>query len=540
MKKSLVFSIVFLISILANITKVNAQETCSRFYTDGLNSYILRDDNQILIEDVEFNATFSTYLIANKNYYWSYFYSNNLDYDVLLLYTVAQPSLKGTISNNIGSSNYGKFNLEVAYTYSSSWPVYEFRVGHDNTIKRVRKVLGTGSITLVNQYSPFDLWLNSWGTNNELVTELSVTNTSNNQTVKFSKNEENYCALPSKIPEPTFEANYTQYNDQNIAVNLTINFKDFDLEKYDYLLSFDEGKSYKNINTNIDDKGNYILTRLENFNVLAKVVDKSSEEFITSAYYADSLTTLDNFMVFYEDSTKNEYVTVDNKEYLYSKTIRMYPITQVENLQYRYTTDNEVYQYFSDVIEKKSFKNENITVEVVDKYYNVIKTFSYSVTGFESSAELGETIIFDEFIDSEDKEKIIVYLRILNANSSHNYYVKQENSSYKKVYPWNWQSGQYYFESTDTIKNYCARITNEKNELIKEECYTIKGFSTTKNFHSFMIKIKRFINNQKDTINSLSNAVDDFFLMIPDPIFNLLTFLYFLLCLGAIIWNVRR
>lgn len=346
--------------------------------------------------------------------------------------------------------------------------------------------------------------------------------------------------IPSTINAPTFEANYTQYNDQNIAVNLTINFKDFDLEKYDYLLSFDEGKSYKNINTNIDSEGNYILTRLENFNVLAKVVDKSNNNSIFASYYVDSLTTLDNFIVFYEDSTKNEYVTVDNKEYLYSKTIRMYPITQVENLQYRYTTDNEVYQYFSDVIEKKSFRNENITVEVVDKYYNVIKTFSYSVTGFESSAELGETIIFDEFIDSEDKEKIIVYLRILNANSSHNYYVKQENSSYKKVFPGNWESGQYYFDSTDTITNYCARITNEKNEVIKEECYTIKGFSTTKNFHSFMIKIKKFINNQKDTINTLSNAVDDFFLMIPDPIFNLLTFLYFLLCLAAIIWNVRR
>lgn len=527
MKKLLVFSIISFISIFSFNMRSKALNTTCADYVEGSGKYyFIWNEKEIEINSELLGSVkwtdFTTKMSLIDNISW-YVFENSYTGEVMLLLT-----------------DYGVYGLD-SYTYAIRY------VQTSQLNKHFFKfIFNNGVLTSSSIYTNTSYIIEDYGSNrrgriiNTSSGSFNVKTPSNvSQSIKIE--ESATCSyIPSTINAPTFEANYTQYNDQNIAVNLTINFKDFDLEKYDYFLSFDEGKSYKNINTNIDSEGNYILTRLENFNVTAKIVDKSNNNSIFASYYEDNLTTLDNFIVFYEDSTKNEYVTVDNKEYLYSKTTRMYPITQVENLQYRYTTDNEVYQYFSDVIEKKSFRNENINVEVVDKYYNVIKTFSYSVTGFESSAELGETIIFDEFIDSEDKEKIIVYLRILNANSSHNYYVKQENSSYKKVFPLNWESGKYYFDSTDTITNYCARITNEKNEVIKEECYTIKGFSTTKNFHSFMIKIKRFINNQKDTINSLSNAVDDFFLMIPDPIFNLLTFLYFLLCLGAIIWNVRR
>ena len=530
MKKSLVFSIVFLISIFSfNIRSKALNTECANVIL-GEEKHIILNNTDIKIDENTVDSLdllqINTLLPTWQNKRWYVFEDNNTGEVVVILTNWWATPWESSSWNNI---NYLRYNGSL-----NTYDYIIFKIKNNQIT----------STKIYNNYSSYVIYSfsSSGGTVvNTSYGSISYCNTTSSSCKTYEIPENNTCSyIPSTINAPTFEANYTQYNDQNIAVNLTINFKDFDLEKYDYLLSFDEGKSYKNINTNIDSGANYILTKLENFNVTAKVVDKSNNNSIFASYYVDSLTTLDNFIVFYEDSTKNEYVTVDNKEYLYSKTIRMYPITQVENLQYRYTTDNEVYQYFSDVIEKKSFRNENITVEVVDKYYNVIKTFSYSVTGFESSAELGETIIFDEFIDSEDKEKIIVYLRILNANSSHNYYVKQENSSYKKVYPWNWQSGQYYFESTDKITNYCARITNEKNEVIQEECYTIKGFSTTKNFHSFMVQIKKFINNQKDTINALSNAVDDFFLMIPDPIFNLLTFLYFLLCLGAIIWNVRR
>lgn len=530
MKKYIIFLGICLISIFSKNVDVKAAEYCSRLYVENSNIYVLRDDNQILIENVEFNTTFKTLTVAGKDYYWAYFESTNNDFDTLLVWIGTQPTIKVSPLSN------GNYRLTNAYTYNSTYPMYFIKIGHDNTITDVDKYLGSPA---GNQWS-YTWYFTSWGTSRADYI-LTLNDMDNDVDISYELNESNYCALPITIPEPTFSAEYTQYEGVNAAVNLTINFEEYDLEKYDYLISFNEGKNYQKINTSIDNEGNYTITRFYNFNVMAKVTNKTTGEEISSSYYEDSITPVEDYMIFFEDPLRNEYVTVDTKDYLYSKTLRISPRFLVKNVSYRVSFDGgETYQYFYDFFEKKVFKNQPVLVEMVDKYYQIIGTFNYGITGFEESVEVGEKIIFNEYEDPEDANNYIVYLRILNANSTNNYYVKYENSSYKKVYPLTWENGAYYFESTSTIKNYCARITDKNNEVIQEECYTIQGFTTGQNFSSFIKRIKAFIDGQKDVISDISDGIDEFFSLIPTPIYNLLVFIYFLACLTAIIWNIRR
>lgn len=537
MKKYVLFLGICLISIFSFNLNAKASDYCSRFYTDGLNSYVLRDDNQILIENVEFNTTFGSLLVQEKNYYWTYYYSKAVDYDLLLIYTVAQPSLKGTIS-----STTGRFNLINAYTYSSSYPVYEIKVGHDNTIQNVRKVLGTGALTSVNQWSTSYFWLSSWGTNNDSVNELSVMNTDTDEYVTFAKNEADYCTLPLTIPEPSFDVAYTQYNDQNAAVNVTINFTDYDLEKYDYFISYDEGQTYQNINSRVSYyEGKYIITRLDNFNVTAKIVEKETGEFITSRYYEDSITPVENFIIFYEDSSKYEYVTVDAKDYLYSKTLRIYPLFAVPNLQYRVSIDGgETYTNFEDIYEKKVFKNTSFWVEILDDNYNVIASKNFVTRGFEETEEIGSQLVFYEYEDPEDDTKRIISLKVININPNNYYFVQYGNSAYNRVYPLTWETGAYYFESTDQIISYCARITDSNLNVIKEECYMPKSLSETQLFSKYINKFIDFVDARTVQIMKISDTIDYIYLKLPEDYRTLLEFIYLAMCIGAIIWNLRK
>lgn len=506
MKGCYKYLFIFLVSFFfINLNNVFASDYCSRFYTDGSNSYILRDDNQILIEDVEFNTTFRSMLVQEKNYYWTYYYSKMVDSDLLLIYIAQAPNLKGTLS-----TTNGEFNLSYAYTRSSTYPVYEIKIGHDNTIQRVRKVLGNGSLTSVSQYGTSMYWLSSWGTNNTSFNELSVMNMDTDKYVTFAKNEENYCALPLTIPEPTFNINYIEgiipgedtQTPQNVGVNVEIDFGFFDIDNYDYLLSYDEGQTFENINENLKNQ-KYIITKIKNFNVLAKVVDKNSDNSVSSSLYIDSINELakDSFIVFTVPEEDKEYVTIEDKKYLFKLGIQTSFNYDSDYFKYYVSYDggNTLEEVNGDAFQYL-YENTSIYAKITDLRGKTLISEMYIIQeAFKETVELGQKIIFsetcqnktweDEDTDIVGEKWCVVTAKFINANDNNfNYYIKSGQSSYFQIYMSDLNNYTYRSE-TDYVNNLCVKITDKRNNIVLEECYINTGFTaeevSTNIFSSF-------------------------------------------------------
>lgn len=528
MRKYALFLVICLISIFSfNMSSKALTTTCANYLDSNEKYFFIWNEQEIEINEELLGSNkwtlFTTQMSLINDISW-YVFENNSNGEVMLL-------------------------LTDYYVYGLNSYTYAIRYVQTSEINKhfFKFIFKNGVLKSSDIYTNTSLIIEDYGSSrsgriiNSSSGSFDVTTPSYEyKTVTFE--ESATCSYaPTTIQEPTFQANYTQYDDVNAAVNLTINFKDFDLEKYDYFLSFDEGKSYKNINSYIDSEANYILTRLENFNVVAKVVDKSSEAFITSSYYEDSITSIEDFIVFYEDTTKNEYVTVDNKEYLFSKTIRIYPRFTVPNLQYRVSLDGgETYTYFYDLYEKKVFKDTSFLIEVVDSNYDTITTKNFVTRGFEETEEIGSQLIFYENDDPEDYTKRIVSLRVLNINPNYLYFVQSGNSAYNKVFPIHWENGTYYFNSTDQIMSYCARITDSDLNVIKEECYIPKSLSETQFFSMYVNKFIRFIDARTLQIMKISDTIDYAYNKIPEDYQSFLEFAYLIACFAAIIWNLRK
>ena len=527
MKKYVLFLGICLVSIFSFNSKVKAvNTTCGNVIAKNGEYHIILNNNDIAINSSTVGATKMTQIDLLLTVWPStrwYIFEENSSGDVIVVLTNWWVNGSETSSRN-----------NIKYLWNSSLDSYDFIVFEISNNSII-------STTIKQKYAYYNLYSfsSSGGTAINSSTGGFSYGISNPVSNSYTFEESATCDyVPSTITAPTFEVNYTVQNEQNVAINLDVKFQDFNLEKYDYFISFDEGQTFENINSKLDDNGVHIITKMENFNVVAKQVEKETGNSESASYYEESIVSTDDYIIFYVDSAKNEYVTIGETEFLYSKTIRISPKFMIDNVSFRASFDGgEIYQGFDNVLEEKIYKNSPVVVEILDRYKNIIGYYYYSINGLESITSLGQKIVFDENCDNNKCE---VNIRFINFNTNDWYWLQYGNSAFSRVYPQNWTSNFYKFPPTEELTTYCARITDSDKNIFLEECYTIKGFTTAQNFTSFMRQIRNFIDEQKNTVNVLSNTIDDLFRMIPTPIFNLLTFIYFLICLGAIIWNIRR
>lgn len=374
----------------------------------------------------------------------------------------------------------------------------------------------------------------------------------NDYTSFYSKYGLPYCSKESNFTLEKKE--YTNMDGEITGEKLTATFEKVDTTKYKYEFIDVNATDNKTEFTPREDK-TFEWFYIKNNAFCVYVSERETGEQVASnCEIESSFDETKEFMSFSYDESKNEYIEVDGEKILYSKYLEVK--LNIDDLSINEFLNREYLkiEYYS---EDKEFHG---TLENVTNTVNLTKNqkVTFYVTGLNTGIQYEKTIDFSDELDEinslnemitwkeecrENNKYCTVSTRFINYNTKiHQYYVRKGENDWIRVYPdtfSNYDLYYYSFEESDEIDTYCAMV-KDKNEIILQSCYTNQKFSSQANFKTFITRIKKFINDQNSTIKHISAMVEKSYLLIDVKIRTFIEFIYFLACLYAVVWNVRR
>lgn len=330
-----------------------------------------------------------------------------------------------------------------------------------------------------------------------------------------------------------------------IGVTVSVDFKVFDgSTRYSYLISFDGGKTWEDYRLSMTSSV-FTFSKLENFDAIFQLYDSELDQSYYTTLKVDNIdmSYRSRWLSFERDDSSDEYTIFNGINYLVStefEVIERFNEVNGYPFDLYYSYDGKNWQKMPHTQTKFVVHSNAPTYFLYREKTSGFRVFqsTYTASCFKETSFLGEMINFDEEQPTDDT--YVVYATFVNYVQHHSYWIKEKNEEYRQINP-NTSNGMYRWVTTEK-KTYCAKITekNDGSKILQEKCHTVQGLRVVEDMESYTDTIIDFIDNQRSNLNKISDLIQRMYEALPVIIKNFLVFSYFLFCMSAIIYNIRK
>lgn len=330
-----------------------------------------------------------------------------------------------------------------------------------------------------------------------------------------------------------------------IGVTVSVDFKVFDgSTRYSYLISFDGGKTWEDYRLSMTSSV-FTFSKLENFDAIFQLYDSELDQSYYTTLKVDNIdmSYRSRWLSFERDDSSDEYTIFNGINYLVStefEVIERFNEVNGYPFDLYYSYDGKNWQKMPHTQTKFVVHSNAPTYFLYREKTSGFRVFqsTYTASCFKETSFLGEMINFDEEQPTDDT--YVVYATFVNYVQHHSYWIKEKNEEYRQINP-NTSNGMYRWVTTEK-KTYCAKITekNDGSKILQEKCHTVQGLRIVEDMDSYTDVIIDFIDNQRNNLDRISDLIQRMYDGLPVLIKNFLVFSYFLFCMSAIIWNIRK
>ena len=330
-----------------------------------------------------------------------------------------------------------------------------------------------------------------------------------------------------------------------IGVTISVDFNIFDSStRYSYLISFDGGKNWEDYRLSMTSSV-FTFSKLENFDAIFQLYDSVLEQSYYTTLKIDNIdmSYRSRWLSFERDDSNDEYTIFNGINYLVSTEFQVLEkFNEVNGYPFDlyYSFDGNNWQRMPHTNTKFMVHSNAPTYFLYREPSSGFRVFqsTYAAACFKETSYLGEIINFDEEQPTDDT--FVVYATFVNYVQTHSYWVKEQGEEYQQINP-NQSNGMYRWVTTEK-KTYCAKITekNDGSKILQEKCHTVQGLRIVEDMGTYTDAIIDFIDNQRNNLDRISDLIQRMYDGLPVLIKNFFVFSYFLFCMSAIIWNIRK
>ncbi len=330
-----------------------------------------------------------------------------------------------------------------------------------------------------------------------------------------------------------------------IGITVSVDFKIFDgSTRYSYLISFDGGKTWEDYRLSMTSSV-FTFSKLENFDAIFQLYDSKLEQSYYTTLKVDNIdmSYRARWLSFERDDSNDEYTIFNGINYLVSTEFQVLEkFNEVNGYPFDlyYSRDGKNWQRLPHGNTKFVVHSNAPTYFLYREKTSGFRVFqsTYTASCFKETSLLGEIINFDEEQPTDDT--YVVYATFVNYIQTHSYWIKEQGEEYQQINP-NTSNGMHRWITTEK-KTYCAKITekNDGSKILQEKCHTVQGLRVVEDMNSYTDVIIDFIDNQRNNLDKIRDLIQRMYDGLPVLIKNFLVFSYFLFCMSAIIWNIRK